>query len=146
MVSKFELFFSTLETWNLKPEFHIHTEYKALKNRINSLIYHSKKNYYTKYFNQYSNNIKKIWVGIKNIINIRTKDHNAPNCIEVGNDIVTDNKQICNNFNDYFTTVADNILKKIKPQYLRPSINIYLNVILIHLYLSHALLTKSTYL
>ena len=56
----------------------IHTEYKALKNRINSLLYHSKKNYYTRYFNQYSNNIKKIWIGIKNIINIKSKDHNSP--------------------------------------------------------------------
>ena len=92
----------------------IHTEYKALKNRINSLIYHSKKNYYTKYFDQYSNNIKKIWIGIKNIINIKTKDHNSPNCIEVDNELVTDNKEICNNFNNYFTSVADKILKNNK--------------------------------
>ena len=97
----------------------IHTEYKALKNRINSLIYHSKRNYYTKYFNQYANNIKKIWTGIKNIINIKTKDHNAPNCIEVNDDVVTDNKQICDNFNQYFTTVADNILKKNKTPILK---------------------------
>ena len=85
----------------------IHTEYKTLKNRINSLIYHSKKNYYTKYFNQYSNNIKKIWIGIKNIINIKPKDHNSPNCIEVDNELVTDNTDICNNFDKYLTTVAD---------------------------------------
>ena len=97
----------------------IHAEYKNLKNRINSLIYHSKKNYYTKYFNQYSNNIKKIWTGIKNIVNIKTKDHNAPNCIEVNNDLVTDNKEICNNFNQYFTTVADNILKNNKTPILK---------------------------
>ena len=92
----------------------IHTEYKTLKNKINSLIYHSKKNYYTKYFNQYSNNIKKVWIGIKNIINIQPKDHNSPNCIEVENELVTDNTDICNNFNDYFTTVADKILRNNK--------------------------------
>ena len=97
----------------------VHAEYKVLKNRINSLIYHSKKNYYTKYFNQYSNNIKKIWTGIKNIINIKTKDHNAPNCIEVKDNLVTDNKEICNNFNEYFTTVADNILKNNKTPILK---------------------------
>ena len=33
------------------------------------------------------------------------------NCIEVNNELVTDNKEICNNFNDYFTTVADKILR-----------------------------------
>ena len=64
-----------------------HNEYKALKNRITSLIHFSKKNYYTQYFNQYSNDIKKIWTGIKGIINIKTKDQNSPNCIEVNNEI-----------------------------------------------------------
>ena len=92
----------------------IHNEYKALKNRITSLIHFSKKNYYTRYFDQYSNNIKKIWTGIKGIINIKTKDHNSPNCIEVDNELVTDNAEIPNKFNDYFSTVADKILEKNK--------------------------------
>ena len=113
------LFKKYINTKHLPTRDSIHTEYKALKNRINSLIYHSKRNYYTKYFNQYANNIKKIWTGIKNIINIKTKDHNAPNCIEVNDDVVTDNKQICDNFNQYFTTVADNILKKNKTPILK---------------------------
>ena len=97
----------------------IHTEYKDLKNRLNSLIFQSKKNHFTKYFNQYSDNIKKIWIGIKNIINIKPKDHNSPNCIEVNNEQITDNTDICNNFNEYFTTIADKILKNNKTPILR---------------------------
>ena len=97
----------------------VHNEYKILKNRINSLIYHSKKNYYTKFFREYANNIKKVWTGIKNIINIKSKDHNAPNCIEVNDELVTDNKDICNNFNEYFTNVADKILKNNKTPILK---------------------------
>ena len=112
---KDKLFKKYINSKHLPTKDTIHTEYKVLKNKINSLIYHSKKNHYTKYFNQYSNNIKKIWTGIKNIINIKTKDHNAPNCIEVDNDFVTDNKQICNNFNQYFTTITDTILEVINP-------------------------------
>ena len=92
----------------------IHAEYKSLKNRITSLIYFSKKQHYTQYFNQYSNNIKKVWIGIKNIINIKTKDQNSPNCIEVNKELITDNVDISDNFNDYFSTVADNILAKNK--------------------------------
>ena len=92
----------------------LHEQYKALKNRINVLIYYSKKDYYAKYFDKYSNNIKKIWQGIKGIINIKTKDQDSPNCIEVNNDLVTNNTQICNEYNNYFSTVADNILKKSK--------------------------------
>ena len=89
----------------------IHTEYKLIKNRINVLIHYSKKDYYSKYFNQYSNDIKKVWQGIKGIINIKTKDQNSPNCIEVKKELITDNTQISNEFNDYFSNVADNILK-----------------------------------
>ena len=74
----------------------LHAEYKTLKNRINVLIFYSKKDYYSKYFNKYSNDIKKIWQGIKGIINIRTKDQGSPNCIEVNKELITDNKQICN--------------------------------------------------
>ena len=116
---KDQLFKKYINMKNSPLRDNIHNEYKALKNRINSLIYHSKKNYYTKYFNQYSNNIKKIWIGIKNIINIKTKDQNSPNCIEVNNDLVTDNKAICNNFNEYFTTVAEKILKNNRTPILR---------------------------
>ena len=87
---KDKLFKKYIDMKHLPTKDKIHTEYKVLKNRINSLIYHSKKNYYTQYFSQYSNNIKKIWMGIKNIINIKTKDHNAPNCIEVDSNLITD--------------------------------------------------------
>ena len=97
----------------------IHTEYKTLKNQINDLIYYSKKDYYSKYFNEYSNNIKKVWQGIKGIINIKTKDQNSPNCIEVKNELVTDNTQISNEYNNYFSTVADNILKTNKTPILK---------------------------
>ena len=56
---------------------------------------------------------------MKNIINIKSKDHNSPNCIEVNNELITDNKDICNNFNKYFTTVADKILKNNKTPILK---------------------------
>ena len=92
----------------------IHIEYKTLKNRITGLIHFSKKKHYTKYFEEYSNNIRKIWTGIKGIINIKTKDQNSPNCIEVDNELVTDNAEIPNKFNNYFSSVADKILAKNK--------------------------------
>ena len=105
----------------------LYTEYKALKNRITSLIHFSKKSYYTKYFDQYSNNIKKIWTGIKGIINIKTKDQNSPNCIEVDNELITDNAEISNKFNDYYSSVADKILEKNKTPILN-SFDKYLSV------------------
>ena len=72
----------------------------------------SKKNYYNNYFTQHSNNIKKLWIGIKEIINVKAKAHGIPNCIEVNNKVVTDNNEICNSFNNYFSSIADNILRE----------------------------------
>ena len=111
---KDELFYKYMKCKNIVNKTNIHNEYKALKNRITSLIHISKKNYYTKYFEQHSKNIKKIWAGIKGIINIKTKDQNSPNCIEVSKELVTDSAEIPNKFNDYFSSVADKILEKNK--------------------------------
>ena len=116
---KNELFRKYMKCKNNTVRDNIHNEYKSLKNRITNLIQISKKNYYTRYFNQYSNNIKKVWTGIKGIINIKAKDQNSPNCIEVDKKLVTDNKEICNEFNDYFSTVADKILEKNKTPILK---------------------------
>ena len=112
--NKDKLYHRYIKTKDKNVRATIHNEYKAVKNRINVLIHYSKKDYYSKYFSQYSNDIKKVWQGIKGIINIKTKDQNSPNCIEVKKDLVTDNTQISNEFNDYFSNVADNILKKNK--------------------------------
>ena len=109
--NKDKLYHKYINTKDTLTRTTIHTEYKILKNRISDLIYYSKKDYYSKFFNDYSNNIKKVWQRIKGIINIKTKDQNSPNCIEVENELVTDNTQISNEFNNYFSTVADNILK-----------------------------------
>ncbi len=38
----------------------LHEEYKVLRNQINELIRLSKKNYFAKFFSEYSNNIKKV--------------------------------------------------------------------------------------
>ena len=100
-------------------KYNLHKEYKTLRNRINSILQHSKTNYYKNYFTQYSNNVKKVWIGIKEVINIKSKTHNIPNCIEVNNKAITDKTEICNSFNDYYSTIAENILDNNKTPILR---------------------------
>ena len=79
----------------------------------------SKKNYYQKYFTEHSNNVKKLWIGIKEIINVKYKSYDTPNCLEVDKESITDNTEICNKFNDYFSSIADNILKDNKNPILK---------------------------
>ena len=52
--------------------------------------------------------------GIKQIVNIKSKNLNSPSCPEINNTTTTDPKVICNTFNDYFVNIADKISDKRK--------------------------------
>ena len=45
--------------------------YNLFRNRINREIKQSKKIYYNNYFNKYSSDMKKMWKGIRSIVNIK---------------------------------------------------------------------------
>ena len=92
----------------------IHTEYKTLKNKLNVIIKISKKIHYENFFAIHANNITKVWTGIKELINLKTKNVYSPNCIEDRNKMITSNIDICNSFNNYFSSIADNILQDCK--------------------------------
>ena len=92
----------------------LHNEYKALRNRITNIILDSKKYYYTKFFIDNNNNLRKVWQGIKEIINIKSKNTSAPNCIIQGSNSVTDPKSVAEKFNSYFSTIASTILNERK--------------------------------
>ena len=85
-------------------------EYKTLKNEITALTRQSKKDYYHQYFTDNIKNLQKIWKGIKEIINIKTKNFTQPTCIIDNMKTITDPKEIANTFNNYYTSIADKIL------------------------------------
>ena len=86
-------------------------QFKILKNETTHLTCSGKKAYYQKYFAENKNNLQKIWKGIKEIINIKSKNFDYPTCLLVGDINITDPTAITN---DYFTSIADDILKKRK--------------------------------
>ena len=73
-----------------------------------------KKNYYQRYFTEHKDNIKKVWKGIKEIVDIKSKNYDYPTCLQGKTSTVTDPVAIANSFNDYFTSVADKILNNRK--------------------------------
>ena len=89
-------------------------EFKALKNEITALTRLKKKDYYNRYFNNNKRNLQKTWKGIKEIIDIKSKNLDFPSFIKHRNEIITDEKSIAKSFNDYFVSVADEILKSRK--------------------------------
>ena len=89
-------------------------KYKQLKNEITKLTRKYKKLYYDGYFARNSTNIKKLWVGVNQIINNKSKaSANNPTCIEIDEDgnirTVVDPVDIANAFNLHYTLVADKI-------------------------------------
>ena len=55
-----------------------------------------------------------MWKGIKEIINIKAKNFDYPTCLQNGDTNITDPISVSNSFNDYFTSIADNILAQRK--------------------------------
>ena len=77
----------------------LHTEYKNLRNHIVELTKQSKLSYYNTYFTANNSNLRKVWTGINDIINIKNKSHNIPTCITDDNgNIITDPLKISNMF------------------------------------------------
>ena len=90
------------------------TEFNTLKNEVLSLTRQSKKEFYNKYFIENSKNLRKIWQGINEIINIKNKNFCTPTCIIENEKTITDPKEISNSFNRYYASVAEDILKERK--------------------------------
>ena len=89
----------------------LHNEYKLIKNEVTSLTRQGKKEYYNRYFTENKANLKKIWSGIKEIINIKNKTLNHPTCIKDDKKTLYEPTEIASAFNNYFSNIADDILK-----------------------------------
>ena len=81
---------------------------------IVTLCRHSKSNHFTGYFNQYSSNMRKVWIGVRNLISTKTKSSD-PISISIGNSVSSEPKVVANHFNDFFTCIADSIRDTIPP-------------------------------
>ena len=92
----------------------IFQEFKRLRNEIVNITRISKKKFYSKYFSNNAKDMKKIWQGINEIVNVKSRQTSSINCISKNGKITTDPSEITEHFNDYFSTVASNILNKRK--------------------------------
>ena len=87
--------------------------YKVFRNRVNRELKKSKKNYYTKYLEDNNNNSKKIWEGIKSIINIKNPKGTSIDQLKVNNKTIDNPKEIAEEVNTFFTKIGPNTEKEI---------------------------------
>ena len=53
---------------------HLETKFYILQERVNNFCYQN-------YFNENNTNLKRVWQGIKEIINIKAKNNSSPVCV-----------------------------------------------------------------
>ena len=87
--------------------------FKLFRNSIKKMIFISKKEYYGAYFSKHESNSKKIWEGIGKIIHKNSKGSLDDIFINEKGNIITDQKQVANKFNNFYTSVAENLLTKL---------------------------------
>ena len=80
--------------------------YNLFRNRVNKERLKAKKDYYSQYFSDNSKDSKKIWDGIKSIINLRNPLTNSNFYLKKENSIIEDPKKIADSFNDFFANVG----------------------------------------
>ncbi len=101
-----------LKTKNLD----IYKKYKYYRDLINHLIRKSKKSYYATYFEKFQKNSKKLWSGVKEIINTNNNyNNNQKHCLLINGKFTSDSKMVANSFNQYFTSVAQKLVEKMEP-------------------------------
>ena len=83
------------------------TKYYSKSHRIN------KEKHYKNYFQENKNNLCKTWQGIKQITLIKKTNSKQLNGLKINNIIVNDRKSIATEFNEFFSSVAKEIDKKI---------------------------------
>ncbi|XP_057290244.1 uncharacterized protein LOC130612931 [Hydractinia symbiolongicarpus] len=91
----------------------IQERYKRYRNRIVSLCRTSKKNYYSDYFKKNIQNIGNIWKGIRSLISSSSRNESNLISLNINKSITTDPLTVANTFNNFFSSVATNLRKKI---------------------------------
>ena len=110
ITTKNKLYKKLTKTKSIETQF----QFNKIKNEITSLTRKSKERYYKNYFEKHNKNLRKIWSGIKEIINVKQKSSSLPTCLANKDRTVTDPKEIADYFNCYFSNIAENTLKSRK--------------------------------
>ena len=85
--------------------------YTNFRNSLNTQIRNAKSEYYTNKFNDNEGNIKETWRTINDAIKSKQKSKDKIKLME--NDLVIENNEIPNTFNNYFTGIAEKLTSQL---------------------------------
>ena len=90
-----------------------YNRYRTLCDIVKTEIFNNKRKYFKWYFNSNMDNSKKIWKGINEIVNNKFSKDNDEIYLDDDGNIITDQKIVANKFNKFYTSVADNLVRKL---------------------------------
>lgn len=89
-------------------------KFKSYRNMLNTLLKKSKQDYYKEYFKKSAGDAKATWNGIRELVSLKKKKKtHFPSKIIKQNITITDQKEIVNEFNEYFATVGKQLASSI---------------------------------
>ena len=83
-----------------------------MKNKVTSKVKDAAKTYYTHKFHSYINNVQNCLQLIKHL-SVHKKTANNSLNLKTGEEIITCDEDIVNNFNNYFSNIASNLEEKL---------------------------------
>ena len=87
--------------------------YNVFRNRVNRELKKTKKKYYATYFEEHSKNIRKMWEGIRSIVNTKNSGIAKIAQLNVNGRVIDNPKQIVNKVSDFFVNVGPNTEKEV---------------------------------
>ena len=97
----------------------LHNKYKIYRNQIASLIKGSKKNHMANFFSLNKKNCRKIWEGIRSVVNIKTSSKFFPSCLITDGKNCTDPVDIANSFNRFFSSIGKKVQNSVYSEHVR---------------------------
>ena len=101
------------DTGDPKLKQFLFSRYKFYRNRIVTLLRLSKKLHYRNYFVANSNNVRKVWTGIREIISVKNSKASNDISLLVNNTVTSDPVTVSESFNEFFSSVATKVRSKI---------------------------------
>ncbi|XP_045453918.1 uncharacterized protein LOC123663272 [Melitaea cinxia] len=95
------------------------------QNKVNKLIKRLRKQYYLNAFENCRRKPKKMWNLISSLSNNKVKNCNVPSKLVINGDIITDCTEICNTFNNFFSTIGSVLVNCIPTHYHNPNTHLF---------------------
>ncbi|KAH9635671.1 hypothetical protein HF086_001462 [Spodoptera exigua] len=101
----------------------IKNKFEEEREKVNTTIRNTKKEYYYKLFQENLKKPKKTWELINTLARNKVKDNCAPSKLIIGSNVITEGISICDAFNEYFSSIGSLLANQIDVKYHANTVN-----------------------